>query len=78
MKRVAVTARLVIWHWSSTLFFVLLYSLQYTLMLSLEAVDPGDSLSMLLIYHAYLARCPSESVLAGVKGQRHTVATGQR
>ncbi len=37
-------------------------------MLSMELVDPGDSLSTLLIDHTCLVRCQSESVLAGRKG----------
>jgi hypothetical protein len=35
--------------------FILLYSLQYTFMLSLEVVDPGDSLTTSLICHVHLA-----------------------
>jgi hypothetical protein len=38
-------------------------------MLSLEVVDPGDSLSMSLIYYALLARRQSERVLAGGNGE---------
>jgi hypothetical protein len=45
--------------------FILLFSIQYQFMLSLEVVDPVDSLSTSLICHAHLACCQLESVLAG-------------
>ncbi len=67
MKEVALVASLFIRHWFLFL-YILRYSLQYTLMLPLEVVDPGGSLSMLLVATAYWRRRQSESVLASGNG----------